>query len=103
MAKPLDETSLQILRQVRDGKRSFTPLDESVAAEEAFQEEARIIRMLESKRYIREIRRINLMTKNGRAVINKIDITGGLKSKGEAALGEEEPEADSSNVQHAYS
>lgn len=94
MAKPLDEVSIQLLRQIREGRRSFTPDDESAAALEAFQEEARALRTLEAKGYFREIIRINLVANDGQAVITDIKITnGGLTSKGYAAINERREEA----------
>ncbi len=94
MAKSLDELSIRLLRQIRDGQRSFTPRDDSAMALEEFQEKARALRTLEAKSYFREIIRINMMTKDGQPVITNIDITnGGLTGKGYAAINERREDA----------
>ncbi len=80
------EAALGLLREVESGKRDFEPEEDAPESLEEFQEWVRLLRVLESRRFIVEINGLNMTHRDGKSVIDKVRLHGGLTEKGRALL-----------------
>jgi hypothetical protein len=82
----LGQQTIQLLREVESGKRIFEPTANLPDALEGFQEQVKMLRTLETRRFILEINGLNMVRGVGRSVIDKVRLRGGLTEKGRALL-----------------
>jgi hypothetical protein len=83
----LDESVLDLLRAINRDVRVFTPDDGTPEALARFQEVVKLIRMMESRRYIAVITSLNLLAAGGgQSQVDKVRLSGGLTEKGRAVL-----------------
>lgn len=82
----LDPTALELLREVEGGARVFEPEADTKESLDSFQQKVKLLRELESRRYIIEINGLNMANCDGRSVIDKVCLRGGLTEKGKAIL-----------------
>ena len=83
----LDEAALPLLRAVDKGVRVFTPDGETPEALADFQWAVRLLRMIESRRYIAVITSLNVLpASGGRSRVDRVRLSGGLTDKGRAVL-----------------
>lgn len=82
----LDATTLELLREVENGKRIFEPETDAPESLDRFQEQVKLLRTLETRRLIAEISGLNMARSAERSVIDKVRLRGGLTEKGKALL-----------------
>lgn len=83
----LDEGALALLRAVDRGVRVFTPDGETPEALADFQQAVRLLRMMESRRYIAVITSLNVLpVGGGQSRVDRVRLSGGLTEKGRAVL-----------------
>ncbi len=82
----LDETALELLREVERGERVFQPEDDTRESLDGFQEKVKLVRALETRGFIVEINGLNMASRDGKTVIDKVRLRGGLTEKGRALL-----------------
>ena len=83
----LDEGALPLLRAVDRGVRVFTPDGETPEALADFEKAVRLLRMMESRRYIAVITSLNVQpAAAGRSRVDRARLSGGLTEKGRAVL-----------------
>lgn len=83
----LDEATLTLLRAVGRGVRVFTPDGETPEALADFQQAVRLLRMMESRRYIAVITSLNVLPAGGgQSRVDRVRLSGGLTDKGRAVL-----------------
>lgn len=83
----LDESVLDLLRAINRDVRVFTPDDGTLEALARFQEVVKLLRMMESRRYIAVITSLNLLAAGGgQSQVDKVRLSGGLTEKGRAVL-----------------
>src|ERR1051325_1907057 len=90
----LDESALSLLRAINRDARVFTPDDETPEALARFQEVVKLLRLMESRRYIAVITSLNLLAAgSGQSQVDKVRLSGGLTEKGRAVLAHHDGEA----------
>ena len=83
----LDEAALTLLRAVDRGVRVFTPDGETPEALADFQRAVRLLRMMESRRYIALITSLNVLPAGGgQSRVDRVRLSGGLTDKGRRVL-----------------
>ena len=82
----LNSATLELLREVDNGKRVFEPVANSPESLGKFQEWVELLRTLETRRLIAEINGLNMARSAGKTVIDKVRLRGGLTEKGKALL-----------------
>jgi hypothetical protein len=83
----LDESALALLRAINRDVRVFTPDDETPEALARFQQVVKLLRLMESRRYIAVITSLNLLAAGGRqSQVDRVRLSGGLTEKGRAVL-----------------
>ena len=82
----LNATSLELLREVDNGKRVFEPEVDAPESLCKFQEQAKLLKALETRRLIVEINGLNMARSAGKTVIVKVRLRGGLTEKGKVLL-----------------
>ena len=82
----LHATTLELLREVENGKRLFEPDANAPESLDKFQEQVKLLRTLETRRLIAEIDGLNMASSAGKSVIDKVRLRGGLTEKGKALL-----------------
>ncbi len=82
----LNPTTLELLREVENGKRVFEPEANTQESLDIFQEQVKLLRTLETRRLIAEINGLNMAHSAGKSVIDKVRLRGGLTEKGKALL-----------------
>jgi hypothetical protein len=83
----LDEGALPLLRAVDKGVRVFTPDGVTPEALADFQQAVRLLRMMESRRYIAVITSLNVLPAGGgQSRVDRVRLSGGLTDKGRAVL-----------------
>lgn len=90
----LCEDALALLRAVDRGVRVFTPDGEAPEALAEFQLTVRLLRTMESRRYIAVITSLNVLPAGGgRSRVDRVRLSGGLTEKGRAVLAYHDGEA----------
>ena len=90
----LDEGALTLLRAVERGVRVFTPDGDTPEALTDFQQAVRLLRMMESRRYIAVITSLNVLPAGGgQSRVDRVRLSGGLTEKGRAVLAYYDDEA----------
>lgn len=84
--KSLDEAAIKLLREVERGVRVFQMEDSDHETHNAFQARVKLLRYLESRRFITEISGLNMTHRDGQSVIDRVCLRGGLTEKGLAVL-----------------
>ncbi len=82
----LDETALELLREVERGERVFQPEADTQESLDGFQVKVKLVRALETRGFIVEINGLNMACRGGKTVIDKVRLRGGLTEKGRALL-----------------
>ena len=83
----LDEGALALLRAVERGVRVFTPDGDTPEALADFQQAVRLLRMIESRRYIAVITSLNVLPAGGgQSRVDRVRLSGGLTDKGRRVL-----------------
>ncbi len=82
----LDETALELLRDVERGERVFQPEADTQESLDGFQDKVKLVRALETRGFIVEINGLNMACRGGKTVIDKVRLRGGLTEKGRALL-----------------
>lgn len=83
----LDEAAVALLRAVDQGVRVFMPDGETPEALADFEQAVRLLRMMESRRYVEAIRSLNVMAASGGGSrVDRARLSGGLTDKGRAVL-----------------
>ncbi len=83
----LDGAALDLLRAAEKGVPVFTPEDMTPETLAGFQQVVKMLRMLESRRYIAVISSLNLLAAGvGKSQVDKVRLSGGLTEKGRAVL-----------------
>lgn len=83
----LDESMLALLRTINRDVRVFTPDDETSEALDRFQQVVKLLRLMESRRYIAAITSLNLLAAGGhQSQVDRVRLSGGLTEKGRAVL-----------------
>lgn len=83
----LDESALALLRAVDRGVRVFTADGETPEALADFQQAVRLLRMMDSRRYIAVITSLNVLpAAGGQSRVDRVRLSGGLTDKGRAVL-----------------
>ena len=81
-----DEAALELLREVDRGERVFQPEDDTQESLDGFQEKVKLVRALEARGFIVEIIGLNMASRGGKSVIDKVRLRGGLTEKGRTLL-----------------
>jgi len=83
----LDEAAVALLRAVDRGVRVFTPSGETPDALADFEQAVRLLRMMESRRYVEAICSLNVLAASGGGSrVDRARLSGGLTDKGRAVL-----------------
>ena len=82
----LNAATLELLREVDNGKRVFEPDANTPESLGQFQEQAKLLKALETRRLIVEINGLNMARSAGKTVIDKVRLRGGLTEKGKALI-----------------
>ncbi len=82
----LSAATLELLHEVDNGKRVFEPEADAPESLGQFQEQAKLLKALETRRLIAEINGQNMARSAGKTVIDKVRLRGGLTEKGRALL-----------------
>src|SRR3712207_7414833 len=91
----LDEAAVALLRAVDRGVRVFSPDGETPEALADFQQAVRLLRMMESRRYIAVITSLNVLPAGGGGSrVDRVRLSGGLTDKGRTVLAYYDGQAD---------
>lgn len=82
----LAATTLELLREVENGKLVFKPEANAQESLDRFQEQVKLLRTLETRRLIAKINGLNMARAAGKCAIDKARLRGGLSEKGKALL-----------------